>query len=252
MPPQNITPAPMPFEKYAPFVPIVLTDRTWPDVTIDIAPLWCSVDLRDGNQALIDPMDAARKRQMFSLLVDLGCGGGLMAPHVPAGFRPVGVDRNAAALEQAAARGIEPLLADVGAVPLPDGCAEVVVAGELIEHVEDLPALVAEIARLLQPGGIVVYDTINATLWARLSLVWVGERMPGGPPRHIHDPRLFVAPRRLAALLNAYGLEVEQQYGLQPHPPSYLRFLRDRSAPVHMERIRSLGALYAGRARRTS
>ena len=232
-----------------------LRARNAPEQYDDLAHAWWD---ERGPFAALHWLAVARGRLVpapsaqGALLVDLGCGGGLMAPRVPAGFRHVGVDRNAAALEQAAARGIEPLLADVGAVPLPDGCAEVVVAGELIEHVEDLPALVAEIARLLQPGGIVVYDTINATLWARLSLVWVGERMPGGPPRHIHDPRLFVAPRRLAALLNAYGLEVEQQYGLQPHPPSYLRFLRDRSAPVHMERIRSLGALYAGRARRTS
>lgn len=187
-----------------------------------------------------------------ALLVDLGCGGGLMAPHVPRAFRHVGVDRNAAALAQSAARGIEPIQGDVTAVPLPDACAQVVVAGELIEHVEDLPALVAEIARLLVPGGVVVYDTINATRWARLSLVWIGERLPGGPPRNIHDPRLFVSPRRLAALFNARGLEVEEQFGLRPHPPSYVRFLRDRAAPVRMERTGSLAALYAGRARKTS
>ena len=47
----------MEFTHYQPFVPVVLTDRTWPNVVIDKAPLWCSVDLRDGNQALIDPMD---------------------------------------------------------------------------------------------------------------------------------------------------------------------------------------------------
>ncbi len=72
MPPQNVTPTPMPFEKYTPFVPIVLTDRTWPNVTIDKAPLWCSVDLRDGNQALIDPMDPTRKMRMFEELVAMG------------------------------------------------------------------------------------------------------------------------------------------------------------------------------------
>ena len=65
MPPRTSPPTPMPFEKYPPFVPIVLTDRTWPNVTIDTAPQWCSVDLRDGNQALIDPMDPARKLRMF-------------------------------------------------------------------------------------------------------------------------------------------------------------------------------------------
>jgi len=72
MPPQNVTPKPMAFEKYTPFVPIVLTDRTWPNVTIDTAPLWCSVDLRDGNQALIDPMDPTRKMRMFEALVAMG------------------------------------------------------------------------------------------------------------------------------------------------------------------------------------
>jgi 2-isopropylmalate synthase len=50
----------------------VLTDRTWPDVVIDKAPLWCSVDLRDGNQALIDPMDPTRKMRMFQALVQMG------------------------------------------------------------------------------------------------------------------------------------------------------------------------------------
>jgi 2-isopropylmalate synthase len=58
--------------RYAPFVPIDLPDRTWPDKVITAPPQWCSVDLRDGNQALIDPMDGVRKRQMFDLLVRLG------------------------------------------------------------------------------------------------------------------------------------------------------------------------------------
>ncbi|MFM8390835.1 MAG: 2-isopropylmalate synthase, partial [Actinomycetota bacterium] len=62
----------MAFEKYKPFVPVVLTDRTWPNRTIEKAPLWCSVDLRDGNQALIDPMDPERKRRMFVELVKMG------------------------------------------------------------------------------------------------------------------------------------------------------------------------------------
>lgn len=72
MPPQNAQPSKMPFDKYAPFVPIVLEDRTWPNVTITAAPTWCSVDLRDGNQALIDPMDPARKLRMFTELVEMG------------------------------------------------------------------------------------------------------------------------------------------------------------------------------------
>jgi 2-isopropylmalate synthase len=62
----------MPFGRYTPFTPIDLPDRTWPAKVITKAPLWCAVDLRDGNQALIDPMTPARKRRMFDLLVDMG------------------------------------------------------------------------------------------------------------------------------------------------------------------------------------
>src|SRR3989442_6945761 len=62
----------MPFHRYRPFAPIPLPDRTWPGRVIARAPRWCSVDLRDGNQALIDPMDVERKRRMFDLLVRCG------------------------------------------------------------------------------------------------------------------------------------------------------------------------------------
>jgi 2-isopropylmalate synthase len=61
-----------PSSKYRPFAPIGIRDRTWPDRVIEAPPQWCSVDLRDGNQALIEPMDAARKRRMFDMLVKIG------------------------------------------------------------------------------------------------------------------------------------------------------------------------------------
>ncbi len=66
----------LPFHRYRPFhevvEPVSLPDRTWPDVRITTAPLWCAVDLRDGNQALINPMSPARKRRLFTLLVRMG------------------------------------------------------------------------------------------------------------------------------------------------------------------------------------
>ena len=74
MPPVPAKPRTMPVEKYTPFrpLPLRLADREWPNKQIEKAPIWCSVDLRDGNQALIDPMDPARKLQMFKALVDMG------------------------------------------------------------------------------------------------------------------------------------------------------------------------------------
>jgi 2-isopropylmalate synthase len=62
----------MPFEKYRPYPAVELPDRTWPNRRIESAPVWCSVDLRDGNQALVDPMDSTRKRRMWDLLVEMG------------------------------------------------------------------------------------------------------------------------------------------------------------------------------------
>ena len=68
---KNNKPGVMPIEKYCHFPPVKI-ERTWPDKVIEKAPLWCSVDLRDGNQALIEPMDGARKRMMFEKLVQIG------------------------------------------------------------------------------------------------------------------------------------------------------------------------------------
>ncbi len=62
----------MPYHKYRAFAPIDLKDRQWPNHVITQAPRWCSVDLRDGNQALVDPMDVDEKLKMWDLLLEVG------------------------------------------------------------------------------------------------------------------------------------------------------------------------------------
>ena len=59
-------------KKYRPYPPVALRDRTWPDRVISRAPVWCSVDLRDGNQALVQPMNLEQKLEFFELLVAVG------------------------------------------------------------------------------------------------------------------------------------------------------------------------------------
>lgn len=71
---------PMPYWKYRPYETVHLPDRTWPDRVLDAAPIWCSTDLRDGNQALVNPMDSARKRRFFDLLLQIGI------PEIEVGF----------------------------------------------------------------------------------------------------------------------------------------------------------------------
>src|SRR3546814_1977187 len=69
--PASKRPPASPAEKYTAFRPIDLPDRQWPSRVIAAPPIWCSVDLRDGNQALVEPMNGARKRRMFELLVEM-------------------------------------------------------------------------------------------------------------------------------------------------------------------------------------
>ena len=185
-----------------------------------------------------DPRPGAR-------LVDLGCGAGLLAPSVPAGYEHHGVDLNETALGQAAEHGVITHRGDVTDVPLPDAFADVVVVGELLEHVPDVEGVVAETIRLLRPGGTVVLDTIAPGWWAELSMVRIAERLPGGPPPRIHDPALFVAPDRLRRAFATGGIALTLR-GLRPHARDYLRFLRDRTRRVRFVPVRSLAALYQG------
>ncbi len=213
----------------------------------DLAEQWWRPD---GELAALHWLAAARAPLIpppprpAALLLDVGCGGGLMAAHTT-GYHHVGVDRNERALRVASSHGVTVLRADVGALPIADGVVDVVIAGEIFEHVEDLETCIAEIARVLRPGGTLVFDTINATWWARFSLVTIGERMPGGPPRHIHDPALFVPPERLRRLFARHSIELELR-GLRFSVRDYLAFLISRRRPVRMLRTRSLAGVYQG------
>ncbi|MCD9624530.1 methyltransferase domain-containing protein [Rhabdothermincola salaria] len=183
-----------------------------------------------------------------AVAVDLGTGGGLMAAHLD-GYHHIGLDLTRSALHVARRRGVMAAQADVRAVPLATASADVVLAGELFEHVRPLEPVVAEIARVLRPGGTVVFDTLNDTRFARTALVTVAERLPGGPPPRIHDPALFVAPDRLRALFADHGVDVTM-HGLRPSVPEYLRFLVRRRGRVTMVRTRSLNGVYAGTGRK--
>ena len=166
--------------------------------------------LAEARARLVPPA-----RRPDALLVDLGCGGGLLAPHVAGkGYRHVGVDLVGSALRQAAAHGVVPVNGDATAVGLADRCADVVTAGELLEHVPRWPAVVAEAIRLLRPGGTLVLDTLNDTALSRLLAVRVAERLPG-VPRGIHDPALFVDDRALIDECARHGVRLQVR-GIRP------------------------------------
>jgi 2-polyprenyl-6-hydroxyphenyl methylase/3-demethylubiquinone-9 3-methyltransferase len=181
-----------------------------------------------------------------AVLVDLGCGAGLLAPHVqPLGYRHVGVDLVAMSLAQARDHRVMPVRADAHAVPLADGCADVVSAGEVLEHVADPSTVVGEACRLLRPGGLLVLDTINATAIGRFVTVTVGERIPGGAPPGIHDPDLFVPPDLLVEACAAAGVSLAVR-GIRPSAWQMLRWMLTRRGDVRIVPTRSTAVLYQG------
>jgi 2-polyprenyl-6-hydroxyphenyl methylase/3-demethylubiquinone-9 3-methyltransferase len=179
-----------------------------------------------------------------AVLVDLGCGAGLLAPHLAGlGYRHVGVDLVGSALRQAAGHGVAPVRGDAYRVPVRSGSADVVSAGELLEHVTEPARVIGEAARLLRPGGVLVADTIADTALARFVAVTVAERVPGLAPALIHDPALFVSPGAAVDACRRHGLRPTVR-GIRPAAGQLLRFLVTRRGSVRLVATRSTGILY--------
>jgi len=177
-------------------------------------------------------------------LVDLGCGAGVLAPHVaPCGYRHVGVDLVSVSLVQAREHGLAPVRADVRALPLADSCADVVCAGEILEHVAHPSTVVAEACRILRPGGTLVFDTINATRVGRFVAVTLAELVAGAAVKGIHDPALFVSPRVVVNECARHGVNLTVR-GIRPAAAQMLRWLFTRRGDVRIVPTRSTAVLY--------
>jgi 2-polyprenyl-6-hydroxyphenyl methylase/3-demethylubiquinone-9 3-methyltransferase len=209
-----------------------------------------------GEFAALHWLAASRARHIppaphpDAVLVDLACGGGLMGPYVARlGYRHVGVDIGLRGLELAREHGVTPVRGSVLAVPLADGCADVVLAGEILEHVEDDVGVLTECARLLRPGGALVLDALAAGRLSTLVNVHLLERLPGGPPKGLHDPALFVDRKRLLAAADRVGLDLEL-VGLRPSMREAIAWRLGRRDMVRMKPIRSTAVVFAGYGRK--
>lgn len=156
-------------------------------------------------------------------VLDVGCAGGFMAEAIAArGASVRGVDpaRQAIIAAQRHASGTSLRVSyDVGVgenLPYPDAVFDRVVCVDVLEHVGDVNGTIAEIARVLKPGGHFLFDTINRNAMARFVAITVAEDMVGILPRGTHDPHLFIKPRELRALLAAHGFAVGVFAGLGP------------------------------------
>jgi 2-polyprenyl-6-hydroxyphenyl methylase / 3-demethylubiquinone-9 3-methyltransferase len=197
--------------------------------------------LAEARASLVPPADRAS-----AVLVDLGCGGGVLAPFVAAlGYRHVGVDLEPVSLRLASEHGVLAVRGDVRAVPLADECADVVSAGEILEHVPDPSTVVAEACRLLRPGGLLVLDTINATAIGRFVAVTLAERVGGTVVKGIHDPALFVPPALVVNECARHGVKLSVR-GIRPSAGQLLRWVGTRKGWVKIVPTRSTAVLYQG------
>lgn len=205
----------------------------------------------DGMFAMLHWLARARcdlvppPRRDDAVLVDIGCGGGLNAPHL-SGYRHIGVDIRAVNAAIAAEHGVLSVCGDATRLPLVDECADVVVAGEVLEHVPDWRSVLAEACRVLKPGGTLIVDTLAKNVLSRLIAVHLAERVPGGPPPGIHDPSLFVPPRALRRAASEHGVDMAL-WGIRPAVLPLMRWLRHRNGVVPMVRTGSPLILYAGK-----
>jgi 2-polyprenyl-6-hydroxyphenyl methylase/3-demethylubiquinone-9 3-methyltransferase len=155
-------------------------------------------------------------------ILDAGCGGGLVARELAAaGAEVVGVDRSLGSLGVArrAANGsgsFHPAQGRLEHLPFAGASFDAVVAADVLEHLPDLPAAVAELARVLAPGGSFLFDTVNRTPWSWFTAVFGLEQVLRMVPRGTHDWRLFIRPAELDRLLTGAGLARVEITGLAP------------------------------------
>jgi ubiquinone biosynthesis O-methyltransferase len=183
-------------------------------------------------------------------ILDLGCGGGFMSEALARrGALVTGVDPAAGAVAIAArhassrALPIRYLVAAGENLPLPSQSMDYVVCVDVLEHVRDLPAVLSEIARVLRPGGVFLFDTINRTRLAAFVIVFLGERVLRLLPGGTHDPAKFITPNELDALLAARGFGRCNFAGLGP-----IRF--NRKLDFVFGQLPTLSIMYMGFSRR--
>ena len=189
--------------------------------------------------------------------LDVGCGGGLLAEEFARlGCRVTGVDPSERSLETARAHartsGLEiDYRAGVGeALPVADASFDVVYCCDVLEHVDSVPQVVAEIGRVLKPGAVFLYDTINRTPLSNLVFIKVVQDWLHLLPQDLHAYEQFVTPRELDTAVRAAGMETRETIGIRPslNPLHFPSALLSRGHTLKLVRSRDTSASYAGYA----
>ena len=156
-------------------------------------------------------------------VLDVGCGGGILSDGLgEAGAVVTGIDTSSDNIASAKVRdrergfGINYVHADIGQIK--NGCFDVVVCMEVVEHVDDLSSFLASCLSKVNQNGLVFLATINRTLWSLLAHKFAAEYILGWLPKGTHDWRKFVTPDELVSLLQQNGFELCDVQGVSANP----------------------------------
>jgi 2-polyprenyl-6-hydroxyphenyl methylase/3-demethylubiquinone-9 3-methyltransferase len=181
--------------------------------------------------------------------LDLGCAGGFMAEALAArGALVTGLDPATAAVKAGRARSrttgsrVDYLVGMGEHLPFQGTAFDVVVCVDVLEHVRDLAAVIAEVRRVLRPGGLFLFDTINRNPISALAVVTIAERVLRLLPPGTHQVEGFIRPAELRGLLRDQGFTVGPMVGLGPRG-------LDRRFDITFGRVPTKAVLYLGHAR---
>jgi 2-polyprenyl-6-hydroxyphenyl methylase/3-demethylubiquinone-9 3-methyltransferase len=158
--------------------------------------------------------------------LEVGCGGGLFCEEIAKlGFTTLGIDPSEQSINNAITHAKENGLSiqyNIGkgeSLPCPNKFFEVVFCCDVLEHVRDLPQVISEISRILKPGGIFIYDTINRTLISKLVAIKVLQEWKPLAilPSDLHVWDMFIRPAELKSLLLKYNMEWKEHRGIKPN-----------------------------------
>jgi 2-polyprenyl-6-hydroxyphenyl methylase/3-demethylubiquinone-9 3-methyltransferase len=192
-------------------------------------------------------------------LLDVGCGGGLLAEEFARlNCAVIGIDPSESSLRAARAHAtqnglhIDYRCAFGNALPFADATFDVASCCDVLEHIENWDATIAEIARVLKPGGLFLFDTINRTAYSWLVNILIAQDLPSTNflPKNLHVWNMFIKPKELKASMNQHGMTMYDLVGasLKGNPLNALKAIRQfKQGNINAQEVGKIAALHPSR-----
>eukprot|EP00761_Pharyngomonas_kirbyi_P004567 gb/GECH01004572.1/.p1 GENE.gb/GECH01004572.1/~~gb/GECH01004572.1/.p1 ORF type:complete len:332 (+),score=48.40 gb/GECH01004572.1/:1-996(+) len=204
----------------------------------------------------VDPQDSSTEAPPVWIL-DIGCGGGILTEEMARqGYHLTGIDVSHQSLQVARDHSKKSGLSDriqyqsgsATELPFPNDCVDGIVISDVLEHIHDLPKAISEMARVLRPGGVLVFDTMNRTLISYFISILTVQEVFQWVPRDTHNWDMFVTPKEVQQLMAKNDLILCDVAGISPQISikSILQSLITKSVQMNFTQTNDLSNSYMG------